>query len=253
MSDIITEWQDPPQRITLAQDEVHVWRVSLEQQPALIHHLRSLLSAAEIAKADRFYFERDRLRYTVAHSALRMLLARYLNMELAAAKHLQFVHNEYGKPALADPALSSKLDFNLSHSRDLALIAFTCARQVGVDVEYMRADLSHEELAERFFSPQENALLQALPLSIKQAAFYHCWTCKEAYIKARGLGLSLPLDSFDVSVHPEEPAKLLASREDGHEGMQWAMYTLRPAAGYAGALVVEGGIDRLRCWQFTIE
>ncbi len=255
MPDVNTIWKDslPHIALSLSQEDVHVWRIDIAQPPAIVQPLRDLLSADENAKADRFHFEKDRQRYIVSHAVLRTLLARYLDIPLVEARHISFSYNDYGKPTLPAPC-SSTLNFNLSHSRDLALLAFTHGRQLGVDVEYMRAIREYEELAERFFSPHECATLQALPISLRQEAFYHCWTQKEAYIKARGMGLSLALDSFDVSVHPAEPAMLLDCRESANEVTRWKFYTLWPGTGYAAALAVEvqGPEERVSCWQLTV-
>ena len=115
----------------------------------------------------------------------------------------------------------------------------------------MRSGIDYEELARYSFSPYEQAELRALPQSLKQQGFYNCWTRKEAYIKAIGKGLSLPLDSFDVSLRPGEPAKLLASREESQKTMDWSMRELSPGKSYAGALVVEGSGWDVSCWQWT--
>lgn len=252
MADVHTVWKKPATHPTLLPEDVHVWRVDIGQPQAIVQSLRSLLSLDESAKGDRFYFEKDRQRYIISHSALRILLARYLGIPLTEARTLPFRHNDYGKPSLfAAHALSP--NFNLSHSQDLALLAFARTRQLGVDVEYMRPILDYETLAQRYFSPREYAALLALPLAIRREGFYHCWTQKEAYIKARGMGLSLPLDSFDVSIHPSQPARLLASRENLDEVARWALYALQPGVGYAAALAVEAQEPavRLHCWQLV--
>ena len=177
------------------------------------------------------------------------MLARYLNTPFIDARQLQFRHNEYGKPSLDLATQDLTLNFNLSHSHELILFAFTYVRQVGVDIEYMRSDLELEPLAEYSFSLLENEMLRALPISARTEAFYRCWSRKEAYIKARGKGLSIPLDIFDVSLRPDEPAALLNSREDPHETARWRLCALHPDPNYAGALAVEGDGWHLRCWQ----
>jgi 4'-phosphopantetheinyl transferase len=240
-------WQDAPTRLELPEEEVHVWRIFVTQSPVVVDFLRERLSADERAKADRFYFAQDRQRYTVAHGALRILLTRYLHVAPTEASRLPFIQNAYGKPALA----TGELRFNLSHSQDLTLIAFSRTREVGVDVEYMRPGIDNEELSKHYFSSREYAMLQALPQAMRRAAFYHCWSRKEAYIKVRGMGLSLPLDSFDVSVHPEEPAMFLGSREKLDAQLRWEMAALPVGAEYAAALAVEGEAGRVCCWQLA--
>jgi 4'-phosphopantetheinyl transferase len=243
------EWEIPPDQVVLSEDEVHVWRVSVLQPLATIRYLRSLLSRDEIARAERFRFEKDRYRFIVTHGLLRILLARYLNIPFVSASQLQFCSNAYGKPSLDLDMQDHVLNFNLSHSHELILFAFTYVRQVGVDIEYMRPALDFESLAQHSFSPLENEMLRALPTSERVKAFYQCWSRKEAYIKARGKGLAIPLDSFDVSLRSDEPAALLNSREDPHETARWRMCTLHPHPDYASALAVEGDGWHLHCWQ----
>jgi 4'-phosphopantetheinyl transferase len=243
------EWEVPPEQVILSEDEVHVWRACVLQPLATIQNLRSLLSEDEIARAERFYFEKDRHRFIVSHGLLRILLASYLNTPFIGASQLRFSNNDYGKPSLDLDRQDWTLNFNLSHSGELVLFAFTSTRQIGVDIEYMRPILDYQSLAEHYFSPLENRMLQALPASARLEAFYQCWTRKEAYIKARGKGLSIPLDLFDVSLRPDEPAALLNSREDPQETERWRLCALHPDPNYAAALAVEGHGWHLRCWQ----
>jgi 4'-phosphopantetheinyl transferase len=121
---------------------------------------------------------------------------------------------------------------------------------VGIDLEYIRSDLQVEQLAERFFSRREIATLRTLPPEVQRQAFFLCWTRKEAYLKARGEGLSLPLDQFDVSLIPGEPAALLSTQRDPYEVSRWSLQELTPAPGYAAALAVEGHGWGLACWQW---
>jgi 4'-phosphopantetheinyl transferase len=177
---------------------------------------------------------------------LRTLLGRYLDLE---PNGLRFSYGSHGKPALAGECGGGKVRFNLSHSHELALFAFTRGRVVGIDLERIRPDLVNEQIAERFFSPREIAMLRALPGSLEKEAFFTCWTRKEAYIKARGDGLSLPLDAFDVSLVPGEPAELLESRENSNEVSRWCLQELVPDPGYVAAIAVEGHLWQLKCWE----
>jgi 4'-phosphopantetheinyl transferase len=242
-------WEIPTSQVILSEDEVHIWRASVLQPLATLHYLQSLLSGEEVARAERFYFEKDRQRFIVTHGLLRRLLASYLNASVIDAHELRFCYNDYGKPALDLDMQDHDLSFNLSHSHELVLFAFTYVRQIGVDIEYMRPDIDHELLAEHTFSPLENEMLQALPVSARMEAFYQCWARKEAYIKARGKGLAIPLDIFDVSLKPGEPAVLLNSREDPSETVRWRLCALYPGLNYAGALAVEGDGWHLHCWH----
>lgn len=243
-------WETPSIDLRLSENEVHVWRVSLNVSAPVIESLQLSLTSDEVVRARRFYFEQDRNRFIVARGVLRTILGRYLNTDPG---QLRFCYNPYGKPSLELPMNDPALSFNLSHAHNLALYAFTYTRQVGVDIEYMRADIDHEQLAKYSFSPNENAVLRSLPEVIKPKAFFNCWTRKEAYIKARGKGLSIPLDQFDVSLQPGELAALLQSREDPQETVRWSLQELTPGPCYVGALAVEGSGWHLCLWQWQEE
>lgn len=241
-------WNIPPDKVTLVGNEVHVWRASLAALPSTISSLQSILPEEEVKRAKQFYFEEDRLHWIIAHGILRRLLGLYLDMD---PREVRLVTNRYGKPFVAYPFQGARLHFNLSHSADLALYAFAYDRHVGVDVEYMHAGIDCEQLAHHHFSTVECAALQRLAPAVRQEAFFLCWSRKEAYIKARGEGLSIPLDQFDVSLVPGEPAVLLDSREDPQAPARWSLHTLTPADRYAGAIVVEGAGCQLCCWQWS--
>lgn len=242
------QWQPATHPPPLATDDIHVWRIALEVGDSLLIRLREVLSEDERQRAERFYFEKDRCHFTAARGVLRMLLSGYLSRRPEA---VCFAYGNYGKPRLADEDNESDLRFNLTHSHGLALVAVTRRREVGVDVERIRdMERDGEPLAERFFSPREAAVLRSLPTELRREAFFHCWTRKEAYIKAQGKGLSLPLDQFDVSLHPDEPAALLATPHDPTEAQRWSLRRLLPADGYVGALAVEGHSWRLWCGEW---
>ena len=256
-----TSWLRPPENLDLTTDRVDVWRVHLSSTTPS----EATLSAEERQRAARFHFDADRDRYIVAHASLRDILARYLQCE---PSELKFSTNEYGKPSLNRSNDSAKrpcgvsrfaklttevvttkdIEFNLSHSSDFALIAVTRGRKIGVDVEQIRADIELENLARRNFSPREVSELMALPLEQRTLGFFHCWTRKEAYIKAQGLGLSLPLDSFDVSL--DEPAILRATRPDANESARWSLHSFDVESNYDAALAVEGNGLEIRCWDW---
>jgi 4'-phosphopantetheinyl transferase len=218
---------------TLPAGEVHVWRASLERSPQTVARMRGLLAADEQSRADRFRFERDRSRYVVGRALLRELLGRYL---ATAPEALEFEYGEFDKPAL-----SSGPWFNLSHSGSIALYAFSGESEIGVDVELDDADFAHGRVAERFFSPSEVGVLQALPADAQPRAFLTCWTRKEAFIKARGDGLSLALDSFDVTLSPDVPAALVRTAWCSEEPGQWSMEDLSDSrAGYVAAVAMRG-------------
>jgi 4'-phosphopantetheinyl transferase len=146
-------------------------------------------------------------------------------------------YNEYGKPAVSDDQNNRALNFNLSHSAELILYAVTRGRDVGVDVEYIREDFATLEIAEHFFSKDEVAALKSLPTDQITMGFFNCWSRKEAYIKAKGMGVSYPLDRFTVSLTPGESPALLKVDDDIREVARWKMYELKPGAGYAAAMI----------------
>jgi len=238
-------WQVAPGNLQLSLNEVHVWRASLDVSASEVYHFRHLLSDEEEARAKRLYFEKDRQRWIVARGLLRTLLSRYLQVD---PRQLQFSFNSYGKPFLAMPFSENGLQFNISHSANLALYAFTYGI-VGIDVEFMRENIEYEQIAQYHFSAHECDTLLSLPTELRQQAFFLCWTRKEAYIKARGQGLSLPLDQFDVSLKPGDPAALLASYEDPQEVQRWTFQDLLPGPDFAGALVVEKKTRTFSYWQ----
>jgi 4'-phosphopantetheinyl transferase len=240
-------WFPPPERLSLGSGAVHVWRASLDLSHWQIARFRDSLDDDERSRADRFYFSRDRERFIVARGVLRALLSRYLNRAPAS---LSFSYSIHGKPSLVSESGADKIRFNLSHSHGTALYAVTCGREIGVDLEFIRCDLEAEQIAERFFSRREIVTLRALPLHLRKCAFFLCWTRKEAYIKARGEGLSMPLDQFDVSLIPGEPATLLSTQPDTDEALRWSLRNLTPASGYAAALAAAGRDWTLSCWQW---
>ena len=240
-------WAPAPKDLILADNEVHVWRAQLELPSSGVQRLRGILSDDELDRANRFSFEIDRQRFIAARGTLRSILSRYLTIPPG---HLRFCYNQYGKPFLAPEFSSSLLNFNLSHSGRVALYAITRNMEIGVDVEHLRSDFEYEGIAERFFSANEVASLHTIPSEKKLEAFYNCWTRKEAYIKAHGKGLSLPLDSFDVSFAPWESSMRLITKDEPQEGSLWTLLDLKPGPGYMGALAVKGIGCGIRYWEW---
>jgi len=241
-------WSPAPKDLILADNEVHVWRAQLELSSSQVQRLRGILTDDELDRANRFYFEIDRQRFIAARGTLRSILSRYITIY---PSHLRFHYNQYGKPLLAPEFSAYLLNFNLSHSGSMALYTITRNMEIGVDVESVRSDFEYKEIAERFFSVNEMAILHTIPTEQKLEAFYNCWTRKEAYIKAHGKGLSLPLDSFDVSFAPGEPPMLLITKDEPQERSLWTLLDLKPGLGYAGAVAVKGTGCRLRYWEWT--
>jgi|SRR5271170_1875167 len=204
---------------------VDVYCYSLEVDAARRSALEKFLTLDERNRAARFHFEEHRRYFIAARGMLRELLGRYLAVDATA---IEFSYNPHGKPAV------DGLYFNLSHSDNMALFAISRTREVGVDIERINPSFAGEQIPEQYFSPAEVKILRSLPKERQTEAFFNCWTRKEAYVKARGLGLSLELHSFEVSLAPGEPAAFLR----GVEG--WSIEALEPAPGFAAAVVAAG-------------
>jgi len=241
-----SKWSPSPESLSFQTDEVHVWRFELEQPEHLVEEFRTTLEEDEVHRANRFHFEKHRRAFLVGRGFLRYVLGHYLETKPEA---LRFSYSTYGKPALNGEHKSSPLRFNMSHSHGLGLFAVTENNELGVDVEHVRADFASEDIARRFFSPCEVEAFNALPKEERVAAFFRCWTRKEAFIKATGRGLSQPLDGFDVTLGPGEPARLLRADED--VASRWSLSDLDAGVDYAAALAVAGPVLKIQCWQFS--
>jgi 4'-phosphopantetheinyl transferase len=245
MTGLAHPWRHRHEGLTLRANEVHVWRAALDRPTSQLHILWHILAEGERKWATRFYFRRDRDHYVVARALLRHLLGQYLKTE---PSQLVFGYNSYGKPHVAPELDSGRLTFNVSHSHGRALFAFSRGRELGIDIERIRPEFATGQVAERFFSPSEVATLRSLPAEAQPVGFFNCWTRKEAYIKAKGLGLSLPLDQFAVSLAPGEAPVLLSALEDPHEPSRWRLRELSPYPDYAAAVAAEGDGWHLRQW-----
>jgi 4'-phosphopantetheinyl transferase len=216
--------------LELPLDVVHVWRRSLDPQATTVNAAYELLSPEERERAARFRVERPRNDFILTRSALRFLLAGYLKK---TPQEFAFRLTEYGKPLLVG---RSNLRFNVSHTEGLALLAFVLRREIGVDVERIRPEPDARKLAERFFSVHERDAMQHLHSDALQEAFFRCWSRKEAYIKARGEGLSLPLSQFDVSIDANVAGVFLQTRPDPTEASRWVIRNLVISPEYAAAV-----------------
>jgi 4'-phosphopantetheinyl transferase len=209
---------------------VHVWPVSIQAPDSIVEQFQRLLAPDEADRAAKFRFHQLRTAYILGRGALRILLGRYLN---SPPQDLTFRYGSKGKPTLDAPG---PLQFNASHSGDLALFAFTMDCEIGVDVEAIRPMPDIENIARRFFCAEETVELMSLPAGQREHAFFLCWTRKEAYIKATGEGLSTPLDAFRVTLRPSEPAGMIQLAGDPIAARRWTLHDLPPAPGYAAAV-----------------
>jgi 4'-phosphopantetheinyl transferase len=233
-------WRTPPTDISLSEKAVDVWLISLAQ-PSAAAEFMDLLSDAEQERAARFKFGKHRRPFVVAHAALRSILSRYLHV---APVDLQFVTGVNGKPSLAAELSGSGLQFNLSHSHEMALLGVTRRHEIGVDIEWIKEDYGFDEVAERFFTAKEVSELRALPVHLQRQGFFKCWTSKEAFLKAKGTGLSGKLDEVEITLIEEQQVRIDASVPG------WTLSELTPGNGYEAAVVVEGGSLPVRCYRW---
>lgn len=228
-----------PPELVISKNEIHVWSANLDCESDAIFGFEPTLSEDEKSRADRFIFARDRNRFVAARGILRELLGTYLRTPPA---RLEFTYGQYGKPSLrkTNPT-GAHLQFSLSHSHGVAVYAIAHERNVGIDVELIRAEFASDGIAERYFSARELEELRALPPEERSRGFFRCWTRKEAYIKARGKGLQILLDSSDVTIAPSVPTRFLKGVP-----IKWHLESFTPARNYAAALVYDGTPCRIR-------
>lgn len=215
---------------------VHLWTAPLDASAFLLNALQANLSAPEREIAARYAFPHLRHASILSRGILRLLLAQYTK---AAPQSLNLIFSPQGKPSLVG---HPSLDFNVSHSGNLAIYAFTPNCPIGVDIELLRPMNDIQDMATRFFSVREHQDLMSLPESLRLRSFYDCWTRKEAYLKATGLGLSLPLDSFCVSLKPDEHPRFIYLPEQLSASSTWTLQDLTPQlpSTHAGALAYPG-------------
>jgi 4'-phosphopantetheinyl transferase len=227
-----------PADLDLAADDVHVWlaRAADICNASCAH----LLSAPEQARAEKFKFTRDRDLFVAAHVALRSILARYLKQ---SAAEIDFATGPTGKPLLATGS-RRQVRFNLSHSGDLAMIAVASRREVGIDLELIKPDFAFDAIAERFFTAREVAALRALPSRVRCQGFFKCWTSKEAFLKAKGTGLSGELDEVEITLDEGGQVRITAFTPG------WSLAEINPGENYVAALASEGEPARTHLYRW---
>lgn len=230
----------PARPFDLSGKTVDIWTVHVTAPDAVAARFRPFLTPGETARAARFRFEHLQRSFTVSRAVLRLLLAQYLHI---APDKVELSYGSKGKPYLA---AHTELQFNVSHSEDLALFAFTFERGLGVDIEYIRPIKDMHDIANRFFCPEEASELMSLPAYLRERAFFSCWTRKEAYIKAVGEGLSVPLNSFRVTLRPGEPTRFIHLAHDTTAARAWALHNLDPDHQYAAALAYQDAPRSIR-------
>lgn len=217
--------------IRLTGKDVGVWRASLEPGELWLDRFRSILSGDELERAGRFRFDEHRRRFVAARGILRHLVASTIG---GKPEDVRFRYGAHGKPFV-----DGEVSFNMSDSGSVAVYAIGIGREIGIDIEQVRAIRDAGALASRFFAPREAETILRSSTD-QQNAFFTCWTRKEAYIKARGEGLSMPLHSFEVSIAPSERPRLVSASIDPLEVTRWSMDAFSPLPGYLAAIVTEG-------------
>ena len=240
-------WLAPPECVMLNNYEVHVWRASLEMTPSQVKTMEHMLSADELSRAGRYYFPKDRDYFIAARGLLRTILGRYLLMQ---PDELSFCYGPFGKPALEEKIHGKTLCFNYSHSHGLALFSCALDREMGVDIEYIRADISTGDIAAQFFSQREVAALNSLSENVRQKAFFTLWTRKEALMKADGMGLALELNQYEILLDQNKMHIKLKLGNEPQAADIWSLSDLDAGPGYAAALAIEGRDCQFRFWQW---
>ena len=248
MTRSITTWRPRPKKLILKDNEVHVWCSPLFPNSKILNTLGLTLSADELERANRFHFQKDRCRFIAGRGILRSIIADYLQTR---PKDIGFTYNTRGKPSITKMSGGSGISFNLSHSHGLAVYAFTRRREIGIDIERLRSNLSFERIAKRFFTTEEFEKLNSLAHEEFIEGFFKLWTFKEAYIKAKGIGLSIPLNRFVVTFDRGQTVRIKKIGINPDEECGWSFHSLTPARGYVGALAVGGKNVRLKYWKWS--
>lgn len=235
-------WKIPPSFEYPKEGELHIWRLNVDAVEPDIG--RAVLSDEECQRADRFVFDADRRRFIVARAMLRFLLSHYLDIE---PEDIEFTTNEYGKPFLPD-TYRTPIQFNISHSAHVAVFGFS-RKQVGIDIELQKPEFASLDIAQRFFSKQEVLDLQAAAPHDFVSCFFDCWSRKESYIKAKGMGVSLPLESFTTRAISPHVAQLVWSSHFPRDPHDYVMIPFTPFQQCSGAVTAQAPIDTVSAWD----
>ncbi len=239
-------WKPPPQHLTLPPNHVHVWKANLSPPESKLAHLQTILSSDEQARAQRFKFPKHRKAFETARGLLRLILSRYLH---TSPESLNFAQESHGKPFLLSPT-TPPLSFNVSHSNDMVLYAVTLKSPVGIDIEYHKPKINIPALIQRICSTEEKEMLMALSPTEQKRGFFACWTRKEAYVKATGKGITVPLEKITVSL-PTSPCVELRHLEDDEQDISlWTLSDIQVAPRYTAALAIKGMNNTTDYWAW---
>ena len=225
----------------LNQNEIHLWFIPIDNFLTEVDSLYPFLSKEEILKSGKFYSDNDKNKFIILRSILRRILGDYLE---TTPGDIRFKNNHFGKPFLHPDSETDKINFNLSHSGNYGVYAFSREKEIGIDTEKIRAVGDMNAMAKRFFSSLECETLMSLPEEKQMNSFFRCWTMKEAYVKACGKGFSLPLDKFSIDFMSETP-KLLNVDWDQEDINRWQIYSLDSPEGYITSLAAEGNDHKI--------
>ncbi len=245
-----SEWEPNPAKVSLDEEEAHVWRVRLQVSPGRLERFLKGLSPEEKKRAGEMKSREARRHFVLTRSALRVILARYLP---CVPKQIRFAHRRGGKPVLGESHKDQRVQFNVAHSEDVALIAVGQSWEIGVDVEWLQPRPALMQIAKRFFSPEENAILLALTDPDQLEKFYMLWCRKEACAKALGRSIPATLPTLEVVETDVSAVTVQVPDTRGERPCILCVRDLKPGPGYVGAVAVLGQRMRLRCFDFALK
>lgn len=231
----------------LLHNNVHIWHLNISQTKNHYDYFYNLLSKDEKLKVERFKFKKDKITSVMARGTLRVLFSKYLD---CPTNDIIFEYGEYGKPELAN---HKTIQFNVSHARDIIVIALCNDYDIGIDVEYIKKDFDVLDIADNYFSKQEIKALHKIPANQQTEAFFRGWTRKEAFIKAKSQGLSFPLDSFSISINTDDNAELYETAWDKNEKKLWNIVPFKIHKDYKAAFAVKGNFNTIKYFNLSAD
>ena len=242
-------WKLPPQHLTLLNSHVHIWKANISPSQRVCHYCEKLLSPDEHARAQQFKFRQHQQAFITARGILRLILSRYLH---TSPQSLTFEQGPHGKPALTFPSTPPIL-FNVSHSHHLALYAVTLENEVGIDIEYHRLTLNLPALIQRICSPQEKMILTALSAAEQKKGFFTCWTQKEAYVKAIGKGITIPLETITVLFSQSNSEERRDLGDEKQDISTWSISEISVDSDYSAALAIQNTDSTNSYWEWSLD
>ena len=245
---ITTPWAMPPNNVftTLQPKTVHIWRVALNDSSEQVSRFQSYLSDDEVSKANQYRFPLPRNQFIVTRCILRILLSRYLGI---SHDQLHFETQPQGKPKLVTPS-SCPLQFNVSHTRGMALIGFTLQHAIGIDVEWVARKIHDRDIAKRYFSPRESAELDTLPQVERTHRFFTYWTCKEAYLKMQGTGITGGLAQCELSLQSGQTEVRLSLQNQKEPKNNYSVYQIEIGSEHLGAVALASPSPHISYWNW---